>query len=159
MLESLGLEVDQTIDELRDIAHGLYPQLLTDQGLRAALEAVARRSAIPVRVVDGGLARCSEALETTIYFCCVECLQNAAKHAGSGASVTVRLGQSNGNVSFCVEDDGAGFDLATVARGAGLTNLTDRVAAVGGGLRIDSRPGRGTRIVAELPFASSQSRS
>jgi signal transduction histidine kinase len=153
MLENLGLEVDQTIEELRDVAHGLYPQLLVDRGLRPALDAVARRSALPVRVVDGGLPRFSEALETTIYFCCLEALQNASKHAGTGASVTIRLAKNNGNVSFTVEDDGAGFDLGTVQRGAGLTNLSDRVAAVGGMLSIDSRPGKGTRITGDLPVA------
>ena len=151
MLETLGLEVDQTIEELRDVAHGLYPQLLVDRGLHAALDAVARRSGQRVTVLDGGLPRFSEALETTIYFCCLEALQNAAKHAGAGASVTIRLGRNNGNVSFTVEDDGAGFDLGTVQRGAGLTNLSDRVAAVGGMLSIDSRPGKGTRITGDLP--------
>jgi signal transduction histidine kinase len=153
MLETLGLEVDETIEELRDVAHGLYPQLLVDRGLRTALDAVARRAGLRVTVVDGGLPRFSEALETTIYFCCLECLQNATKHAGAGASVTIRLAQNNGNVSFTVEDDGAGFDLGTVQRGAGLTNLSDRVAAVGGMLSIDSRPGKGTRVTGDLPVA------
>jgi signal transduction histidine kinase len=153
MLETLGLEVDQTIEELRDVAQGLYPQLLMDRGLHAALDAVARRAGQRVRVVDGGLPRFSEALETTIYFCCLECVQNAAKHAGADASVTIRLAQTNGNVSFSVEDDGAGFDLGSVQRGAGLTNLGDRVAAAGGMLSIDSRPGKGTRVTGDLPVA------
>jgi signal transduction histidine kinase len=153
ILETLGLEVDQTIEDLRDVAQGLYPQLLVDRGLHAALDAVARRAGQRVTVVDGGLPRFSEALETTIYFCCLECLQNAAKHAGAGASVTIRLARNNGNVSFTVEDDGAGFDLGTVQRGAGLTNLSDRVAAVGGMLSIDSRPGKGTRITGDLPVS------
>ena len=90
-------------------------------------------------------------IETTVYFCCQECIQNAAKHGGRGVSVTVRLREDADSVSFIVEDDGAGFDPATAARGAGLTNLADRVAAVGGTLEIDARPGRGTRIRGEIP--------
>ena len=117
MLERLGGEVDQAIDELRDVARGLYPQ----------------------------------ALGATIYFCCVECLQNAAKHAGAEASVTIDLAERDGHVIFSVADDGVGFDLTAVERGAGLTNLADRVAAAGGTLTVDARPGRGTTITSELP--------
>jgi signal transduction histidine kinase len=89
-----------------------------------------------------------------VYFCCQECLQNAAKHAGQGASAAIRLSEDDGRVSFSVEDDGAGFDPGAVKRGAGLTNLADRVAAVGGTLQIDARPGRGTRITGEIPARS-----
>jgi signal transduction histidine kinase len=151
MIDRLGLEVDETIDELRDVAHGVYPQVLEQRGLAAALRAVGRRSALPVSVRDEGLARHSEALETSIYFSCVECLQNAAKHAGPGASATIRLAQENGHVTFSVEDDGAGFDPDVVKRGRGLTNIADRVAAVGGTVAVDARPGRGTRVSATLP--------
>jgi signal transduction histidine kinase len=151
LVESLGVEVDEAIEQLRDVARGVYPQLVGQLGLPAALGAVARRSAIPVRISDEGIGRQSEALETTVYFCCMECVQNAAKHAGSGASVLIRLGQSDGHVRFAVEDDGIGFDAAAVPRGAGLTNLADRVEAVGGTLEIDSRAGRGTCITGRLP--------
>jgi signal transduction histidine kinase len=151
MLERLGGQVEDAIDELRSVAHGIYPSVLTDRGVGMALKAVARTSALPVRVADEWRGRQSEAVETTVYFCCLECLQNAAKHAGRGVSATVRLRQADGRVAFSVEDDGAGFDLGDVARGAGLTNLADRVAAVGGTLEIDARPGRGTRITGEIP--------
>jgi len=150
MLERLGAEVDDAIDELRTIAHGIYPHLLSG-GVGAALAEVARRSAMPVSVQDAGIGRHPEAVEMTIYFCCLECLQNAAKHAGAGAAVTIRLSEADGHVCFCVDDDGAGFDPGAVERGAGLTNLADRVAAVGGTLRIDAVPGRGTRITGNLP--------
>jgi signal transduction histidine kinase len=151
LLERLGVEVDEAIGELRDVAHGLYPQLLGQLGPVAALEAVARRSVIPVTIRDRGLARHAEPVETTIYFCCVECLQNAAKHAGPGASVAVELGERDGHVTFSVTDDGMGFDPAGVHLGAGLTNLSDRVAAVGGTIRIDAHPGAGTRITGTIP--------
>ena len=151
MLERLGTEVDDAIDELRTIARGVYPPVLADQGIGAALAAVARRSAMPVGIRDGSLGRHSEAVETTVYFCCLECLQNAAKHAGPEASATIRLSEAAGHISFSVEDDGAGFDPGDVSPGAGLTNLTDRVAAVGGTLQIDAGRGRGTRITGEIP--------
>ena len=152
MLERLGVEVDEAIDELRTVAHGIYPPILADQGIGAALASVARSSAMPVGIRDGWLGRHSEAVETTVYFCCLEGLQNAAKHAGHGASATIRLSEADGWVSFSVEDDGAGFDPDDVERGAGLTNLTDRVTAVGGTLQIDGGPGRGTHIRGEIPF-------
>jgi signal transduction histidine kinase len=151
MLERLGVEVDDAIDELRTVAHGIYPPILADQGIGAALASVARSSAMPVEIRDGWLGRHSEAVETTVYFCCLEGLQNAAKHAGPGASATIHLSEAGGCVSFSVEDDGAGFDPDDVDRGAVLTNLTDRVAAVGGTLQIDAGPGRGTRITGEIP--------
>ena len=151
ILERLGDEVEEVIDELRAVAHGIYPQVLADRGVGAALAAVARRSAIPVTVLDAGIGRHAEATEMTVYFCCLECLQNAAKHAGPGAAVTIRLSETDSRVCFSVDDDGAGFDPGAVERGAGLTNLADRVAAVGGILEIDAGLGRGTHITGSVP--------
>jgi signal transduction histidine kinase len=150
--EHLGAEVDDAIDELRTVAHGIYPQVLAERGVGAALAGVAGRAAIPVRVHDDWRGRQSEAVETTVYFCCQECLQNVAKHAGKDASATIRLSEANDRVGFSVEDDGHGFDPAAAARGAGLTNLADRVAAIGGTLWIDARPGSGTRVTGEIPI-------
>ena len=152
VLERLGSEVDEAIDELREVAHGLHPEILAQAGVGPALKAVAIRSAMQVEV-DGSLPRQSEAVELAVYFCCLESLQNAAKHAGPGTTVTVRLAQDDGRVLFSIEDDGIGFDPAAIPKGAGLTNLGDRVAAVGGELRIESRPGGGTRIAGDLPAA------
>jgi signal transduction histidine kinase len=152
ILDRLGLEVEEALDELREVAHGLYPQVLAQAGVGPALKAVAGRSGMNVTLSDR-LGRQSEAVETAVYFCCLECLQNAAKHAGGRARVAVKLTQYDGRVGFAVEDDGAGFDTVSTERGAGLTNLADRVAAVGGTLRIDSSPGRGTRIAGDLPAA------
>jgi signal transduction histidine kinase len=102
MLERLGGRVDEAIEELRGVAHGIYPSVLADRGVGVALKAVARSSAIPVRVGDEWRGRHSEAVETTVYFCCLECLQNAAKHAGQGVSATVRLRQADGRVGLAL---------------------------------------------------------
>jgi signal transduction histidine kinase len=99
MLERLGAEVDQAIDELRAVAQGVYPQILAQGGVGPALASVARGSAIPVSIRDAGVGRHSEGIEMTVYFCCLECLQNAAKHAGRGAAVTIRLSEANASVS------------------------------------------------------------
>jgi signal transduction histidine kinase len=149
-LDQLGLELDEAVEELREVAHGLYPPILARAGVGPALKAIAGRSGMKVTVSDD-LGRQSEAVETAIYFCCLECLQNAAKHAGPGAHVEVRLRRVEDRAQFSVEDDGLGFEPAGTARGAGLTNLSNRVAAVGGTLRIDSSPGHGTRITGDLP--------
>ena len=151
MLGRLGADVEHAIEELRAVAHGIYPAVLGDRGVGAAVRAVARSSAMPIRIGDDWRGRRSEAVETTVYFCCLECLQNTAKHAGRDASATVRLFEDDRHVSFSVEDDGAGFDPGTVERGKGLTNLADRVAAVGGTLTIDSATGQGTRVTANIP--------
>ena len=149
--DSLGVEVDEAIHELRDLAHGLYPPLLGQAGVGTALAALARRSGMPVRIDVNGLSRQSVPVESTVYFCCVECLQNAARHAGPGVSVTIGFADADGGLEFSVADDGAGFDPGSVQRGSGLTNLADRLAAVGGTLQIDSRPGDGTRITGRVP--------
>lgn len=149
--ERLGGEIELAIDDLRDVTNGPARALLAEAGPAKALEAVAAHSPITVTVWDSGLGRHPRPLEHALYFCCLESLQNAAKHAGPDARVTIRLGQLDGHVGFCVEDDGSGFDPAAVRRGAGLRNLEDRVAAIGGTLRIDSRPGGGTRVIGGLP--------
>jgi len=150
LLERLGTEVERAIDDLRTVAQGIYPQVLVDGGVGAALTEVARRSPVPTRVLDGWNGRHSETLESTVYFCCLECLQNVAKHGGPGVSAIVRLSERDGRVGFVVEDDGPGFDPSSMSRGSGLTNLRDRVTALGGTLEVDSAPGRGTRVIGEI---------
>jgi signal transduction histidine kinase len=151
MLEQLGTEVEATLDDLRNVAHGVYPQLLEQHGIAAALRSAGRSAALPVAVDDDGLTRHAPALELTIYYCCSEALQNAAKYAGPGASATIRLSEDRRWIHFTIEDDGAGFDPAAVKRGVGLTNLADRVAAHGGTVEIQSWPGRGTRVTGHVP--------
>jgi signal transduction histidine kinase len=151
VVQRLGSEVDAALDELRSVAHGLYPPVLARRGVPDALRAAARGSPVPVRIADDGFGRQSAAVENTIYFCCLEALQNAGKHAGQHATVDVRLVSTDGELRFTIADDGAGFDPATVVDGAGLSNIADRVAAAGGTVRIDSAPGLGTRVEARLP--------
>jgi signal transduction histidine kinase len=117
----------------------------------AALRAAGRSAALPVTVEDRGIGRHAPQIEATVYFCCLEALQNAAKHAGAGASATVWLARADGGVAFGVEDDGCGFSEHMVQRGHGLTNIADRLSASGGTLTLDSARGRGTRISGWLP--------
>jgi signal transduction histidine kinase len=151
VMQRLGHEVDAALDELRNVAHGLYPPVLARRGVPDALRAAARGSPLPIRITEDGFGRQSAAVENTVYFCCLEALQNAAKHAGENATVDIRLASRHGHAHFSVIDDGAGFDPATVDDGAGLNNIADRVAAAGGTLHIESAPARGTRIDATLP--------
>ncbi|HEY6890164.1 MAG TPA: ATP-binding protein [Solirubrobacter sp.] len=148
-----GAELDRALSELRALAGGLYPPLLSRYGVAAALEALARVSAIPVKIDEHAPIRYSDSVESTAYFCCLEALQNAAKHAGAAATATVRLLGSEEGLRFDVTDDGDGFDVEASAPGAGLRNLADRLEAVGGTLEIDSAPGNGTRVTGFVPAA------
>ena len=139
------------LDDLRALARGIYPPLLADQGLAAAVAAQARRAALPVRVDANGVGRYPRDSEAAVYFCILEALQNTAKYAGA-STASVALAAPGGHLEFTVTDDGTGFDVATAARhGTGLQGMTDRIAAVGGTLRIDSAPGQGTAITGRLP--------
>ncbi|HEX3713943.1 MAG TPA: histidine kinase [Trebonia sp.] len=151
MLDQLADEVKATIQELRDLAHGIYPPLLADSGLGEALNAAGRRSPLPVTVDARGIGRYGLEVETAIYFCCLEALQNAGKHA-AGAQVAVRLWEESGGLLFTVTDDGPGFDAAVARAGHGYTNMADRLGAIGGTVRWDSAPGQGTTISGSVPL-------
>lgn len=145
-LEGFGANFDDALDELRSVAHGIYPPLLADEGLVAALKEVAHRSGVPVRISLAEVGRLPEDHETAVYYCCVEALQNVAKHAGDDAAATLRLWRDRTTVRFSVSDDGIGFVPHQSARGAGLMNMTDRMGAVGGMLVVRSEPGEGTTV-------------
>ena len=151
IVEQLERELDEALDELQSVARGIYPQVLAQYGLAAALRSAVQTAAIPVSITDEGLRRHSCAVELAVYFCCLEALQNAAKHAGPGASASIWLSDADGELRFRVEDDGQGFEPARVDRGTGLTNLADRLSAVGGAIRIDSTAGRGTCVAGQIP--------
>ncbi len=144
-------DLRRALAELRDLAHGIYPAVLESDGLSGALQAAAERFSVPVSVDADGVVRYAQELEAAVYFCCLEALQNAAKHAGQGAKVTVRLSQSDGHVRFEVGDDGRGYDTAAVSPSAGLQNMADRIGALGGELQIESTPGAGTTVRGAVP--------
>ncbi|MGA8016865.1 MAG: ATP-binding protein, partial [Candidatus Dormiibacterota bacterium] len=133
-----------------DLARGIYPPLLADKGLAAALESQARKATLPVSVDADGIGRYPQDVEATVYFCVLEALQNVQKYA-EASQVTVRLSETDGGLSFEVTDDGRGFDPATAPRGAGLTNMEDRLDALGGALSLWSEPGQGVRLTGSLP--------
>jgi len=150
MLGELQEGLTEALDTLRDLARGIYPPLLADKGLGAALEAQARKSPVPVEIVADGIERYPQEAEAAVYFCCLEALQNIAKYANaSGAKIQLTSGA--GELAFSVTDDGKGFDLASTTLGAGLQNMSDRLAALGGTVDIDSEPGRGTTVNGRLP--------
>jgi signal transduction histidine kinase len=141
------------VQELRNLAHGIYPPVLMDRGLPAALEAAAGRAALRTDVRAEGIERFSQEVEAAVYFCCLEALQNAGKHAGDGASATVTLRREPEGLVFEVADSGAGFDTSSAAgKGHGFVNMSDRLGAIGGSLRVDSAPGQGTRIRGTVPL-------
>ncbi len=150
-LHELEHEIDATIDEIRSLASGIYPPLLARAGLGDALRAAALAAALPTTVSADRLGRYSTEVETTVYFSCSEALQNAAKHAASATLVTISVWQDRA-LHFEVRDDGAGFDVSTTPWGKGLTNLSDRLAAVGGTIRLQSTPGQGTVLGGSIPL-------
>jgi signal transduction histidine kinase len=149
-LHEFGQEVEDALDDVRSLAAGVYPSLLVDRGLDEALRSIARRSPIPARVDARGIGRFPQELEAAVYFCCLEAFQNAAKHA---AADSVSIAVSNGSdLRFEVRDDGCGFDVEHPVLGRGLTNINDRLAAVGGSLVVESLPGAGTCIAGTIPL-------
>jgi signal transduction histidine kinase len=151
MASELQAEAMQALDDLRDLARGIYPPLLADEGLAAALEAQVRRSPIPVEVVTDGVGRYPPELESALYFCCLEALQNVAKYARA-ARAEIRLSATADELAFEVIDDGAGFDPESATRGSGLQGMSDRLSAIGGTLQVRSRPGGGTSVAGRVPL-------
>jgi signal transduction histidine kinase len=139
-------------EELRRIAHGISPPLLATRGLVDALSGESAHSGIAVKIAGGDVGLSAPDVETAVYLCCLEAIQNAAKHAGRGASVTVRLRRDGNELAFSVHDTGRGFDPRVTARGAGLTGLTDRIDTVGGRVEIIAAPGRGTTVAGAVPW-------
>ena len=153
MLEELGRGLQEAVQQLRSLAHGIYPPLLVERGLPEALMAAAARAGIPTEVEANGNGRYPPELEAAVYFCCLEALQNAVKHAGRNARVTVRVWEESGALLFDVTDDGVGFDPSDRRQpGAGFTNMGDRVGAIGGSLGVQSALGRGTRVSGRIPL-------
>jgi signal transduction histidine kinase len=152
LLAEIKAETDEALETLRDLARGIYPPLLADQGLAAALEAQARKATLPVDVRTEGVGRYPQEVEAAVYFCCLEALQNVQKYARA-STAAVRLSSANGFLNFVVEDDGTGFDPNTTKRGSGLTNMFDRVDALGGRVELVSEGGAGTVVTGQIPVS------
>jgi signal transduction histidine kinase len=152
LIGELGDDIELALEELRDLARGIYPALLENEGLRGALSEAANRAAIPTELDCDGAGRYPPEVEAAVYFCCLEALQNAAKHAGDHARASVRVTAGEGQLRFEVVDDGAGFDPTGIPASSGLQNMTDRIGALGGELRVDSSPGTGTTVKAAIPL-------
>ena len=152
MLADIQTETQDALETLRDLARGIYPPLLADQGLGAALTSQARRAAMPVEVSSDGVGRHSPEVEAAVYFCCLEALQNVAKYAAA-TQAWIRLAEDAGMLRFEVGDDGAGFDPSVTSFGTGLQGMTDRLDAIGGAVRVESAPGDGTTVTGTIPIA------
>jgi signal transduction histidine kinase len=151
VLDELRGDAERAIDELRALAHGIYPQDLVERGLRVGLATAARELSPPAKVDAGATGRYASEVEAAVYFSCLEALQNVAKHAGNGAQATISLREEEGALVFEVADDGLGFDPRT-ERGAGLAGMADRIGGIGGRLRVESTRGSGTRVVGTVPL-------
>jgi signal transduction histidine kinase len=150
-LEQLKADADDALETLRDLARGIYPPLLAEKGLPAALGAQVRKATLPVTVEADAIGRYSQDIEAAVYFCTLEALQNIQKYAGA-SKASVRLCEQEDQLQVEVVDDGSGFDVGTTERGNGLTNMEDRLNALGGTLDIASTPGHGTTLRATLPL-------
>jgi signal transduction histidine kinase len=149
-LVELAGQVETTIEEVRSLAHLPYPDLLAREGIVEALRSAAARAPVRTSVVSQGIGRFEREVERTVYFSCLEALQNAVKHARGASRITILLDAGNA-LRFEVRDDGDGFAVAAQPQGAGLTNIRERLASVGGRLTIASELGRGTSVIGRIP--------
>jgi signal transduction histidine kinase len=153
MLEDVQKDTTDALENLRQLARGIYPPLLADKGLATALEAQVRRAPLPVQIRDGGVGRFGQDVEAAVYFSCLEALQNVAKYA-EATNAEIVLANGDGMLRFEVRDDGVGFDPARTGYGTGLQGIADRLAALEGSIEIHSAPGRGTTVIGHIPFES-----
>jgi signal transduction histidine kinase len=150
MAGDLQTDATAALEDLRDLARGIYPPLLADKGLGAALEAQARKAVVSTTVSADGIGRFPQDVESAVYFSCLEALQNIAKYA-EASQATIVLTNGEGTLRFTVTDDGSGFDASTTSYGTGLQGIADRLAAMGGLLMVTSAPGKGTMITGTVP--------
>ncbi len=149
MLAQLQADATSALEDLRDLARGIYPPLLADRGLPTAIEAQARKAPLPVSVAPDGVGRYAPEVESALYFCCLEALQNVAKYAHA-ARADIRLTAIADELVFEVVDDGVGFDPSS-SYGTGLQGMVDRMEALGGTLEIHSQKGGGTSVMGRVP--------
>ena len=150
LLRQLRDETGEALENLRDLARGIYPPLLAAEGLPSALAGQARKAPFEVHIDADGVGRYPQDIETAVYFCCLEAFQNAAKYAHA-SDVQVLLRKEDGHLVFSVHDNGQGFDMTCTPTGSGCQNMSDRVEALGGTLDIRSAPGEGTTVSGRIP--------
>ncbi|MEO7803232.1 MAG: ATP-binding protein, partial [Actinomycetota bacterium] len=149
ILQELRGEASEAVETLRDLARGLFPEILTEQGLRSALLSHIAKMNLNARV-EGEIGRFDLEIEANVYFCIREALQNASKHAPA-AEVLIALSAQDDHLAFSVKDEGPGFDVRSIRMGSGLQNMADRVEALGGTFEIVSAPGLGTDVRGQVP--------
>ena len=150
LIEGLSAAADEAVDSLRTLARGIYPPLLEAEGLERALGAQVRRAPVPVSLQTGSVRRHTPQVEATVYFCVLEALRNAVTHADA-SEIDITVEEQDGRLTFRVADDGRGFDPDGQQPGLGLTNMGDRLDALGGSLTVESRIGAGTRVIGSIP--------
>jgi signal transduction histidine kinase len=153
MLVELRGEIDAALDTLRSLALGIYPPLLEEQGIAAAIAAQYTRSSLPVRMETDGIGRYPIELEAAVYFCTLEALQNAAKYAHA-SEITITFRERGDAIEFVVADDGVGFDPSANGRGTGVQGIRDRISVFGGDATIESAPGTGTTVRGRVPITT-----
>jgi signal transduction histidine kinase len=150
LLDELEVETHQALETLHALARGIYPPILRELGLESAIRAQGATFSLPVEVSSTGATRYPSEVEGAVYFCCLEALQNVAKHARA-TKVRIRLENLGGELSFSVDDDGIGFDPSRVRHGSGLQNIADRLAALGGHLAVTTGSNGGTSMQGRAP--------
>jgi signal transduction histidine kinase len=156
-LREFGAQIENALEDFRSMTRGIYPAILSDRGIADAVRAAALNSPVPTTVEAEDLTECPREIATAVYFCCLEALQNVAKHAGGATAARIALCERNSVLRFSVSDDGAGFRADRARLGAGMINMRDRVSVVGGELTIHSAPGRGTKIAGRVPLTAGTS--
>jgi signal transduction histidine kinase len=154
LVNQLKAEASDALEDLRDLARGIYPPLLADKGLATALGGQARKSPVPVSIEATGVGRFAQEVEAAVYFCCLEAIQNAAKYAHA-TGLEIVLAADDSDLRFVVVDNGVGYDSEHTPLGSGLRNMADRLSALGGSIEISSKPGSGTRVAGRIPIPSS----
>jgi signal transduction histidine kinase len=152
VLDELGGDIDSALAEVRSVSHGIAPPVLVERGLADALAAMARVAPVAVQLDAQQIARYPPHVETAVYFCCLEALQNVAKHGGAGVSAKVEIRDLDARLAFAVSDDGRGFDFAAPRSGSGLNNIAARVEELGGTVNIQARRDGGTRVSGSIPL-------
>jgi signal transduction histidine kinase len=155
-LDRVGGHVEDALDEVREVSHGLYPPVLSDWGIVAALERTRVPADVALELRATGIGRYPAELESAVYYCCLEAIQNATKHGGPGVRISIELREDADGLSFEVRDDGPGFEASAASGGMGLQNMRDRVGALDGRLTITRAGNHGTIVSGAIPLWTSE---